>query len=205
MYYEACTTHFPVLLCTTRFEQSTSQTTLYYEACTTYFPVLLCTTRLSNQAAVAVDQQVAKDDAAKTFRQRSDTEVCTCWEYGSSLWGIGAINPQMTRHVSYIFEKTDQTITYIYVCVWYIGVCVCVMPCAFKLERIWRRNGPWVEAISGWRQWTASDLGVLEEPLTQTKRQKDQKDQKDSTRKKSDQRESSCDVDQPGSAECTMR
>ena len=58
LYYKACTNYFPVLLCSTKHAQSTSQyylgpqslhkalpsTTLYYKACTNYFPVLLCTT-----------------------------------------------------------------------------------------------------------------------------------------------------------------
>ena len=53
--------HFPVLLCTTKLAQTTSQyyivlqslhkalpsTTLYYKACTKHFPVLLCTTKLA--------------------------------------------------------------------------------------------------------------------------------------------------------------
>ena len=70
LYYNACTKYFPVLLCTTKLAQSTSQyyfvlklaqsisqyyfvlqslhkalpsTTLYYKACTKYVPVLLCT------------------------------------------------------------------------------------------------------------------------------------------------------------------
>ena len=61
VYYKACTNHFPVLLCTTKLAQSTSQyyfvqqslhkllpsTTVYYKACTNYFPVLLCTTKLA--------------------------------------------------------------------------------------------------------------------------------------------------------------
>ena len=59
LYYQACTKHFPVLLCTTKLAQSTSQdyfvlqslhkallsTTLYYKACTKHVPVLLCTTK----------------------------------------------------------------------------------------------------------------------------------------------------------------
>ena len=54
LYYEACTGHFPVLLCTTKLAQSTSQyhfvlqrlhkprpsTTVYYKACKKYFSVL---------------------------------------------------------------------------------------------------------------------------------------------------------------------
>ena len=61
MFYKACTKHVPVLLCTAKLAQSTSQyhfvlqslqkllpsTTLYYKACTKYFPVLLCTTKLA--------------------------------------------------------------------------------------------------------------------------------------------------------------
>ena len=58
--YKACTKHFPVLLCTTKLAQSTSQyyfvlqswhktrsrTTMYFKACTKHFPVLLCATNL---------------------------------------------------------------------------------------------------------------------------------------------------------------
>ena len=61
LYYKACTKHFPVLLCTTKLAQSTSQyyvvlqslhkalpsITLYYKACTKHFPVLLWTTKLT--------------------------------------------------------------------------------------------------------------------------------------------------------------
>ena len=61
LYYKACTKHVPVLLCTTKLAQSTSQyyfvlhslhkelpsTTLYCKACTNYFPVLLSTTKLA--------------------------------------------------------------------------------------------------------------------------------------------------------------
>ena len=41
LYYKACTKYFPVLLCTTKLAQSTSQ---YYLK---HFPVLLCTTKLA--------------------------------------------------------------------------------------------------------------------------------------------------------------
>ena len=61
LYYKACTKHFPILLCTAKLAQVTSQyyfvlqslhkalpsTTLYYKACTKHFPVLLCTTKLA--------------------------------------------------------------------------------------------------------------------------------------------------------------
>ena len=62
LYYKACTKHFPVLLCTTKLAQTTSQyyfvlqslhkefhpsTTLYCKACTNYFTALLCTTKLA--------------------------------------------------------------------------------------------------------------------------------------------------------------
>ena len=56
LYYKACTKHFPILLCTTKLAQSTSQyyfvlqslykllhsTTLYYKACTKHVPILFC-------------------------------------------------------------------------------------------------------------------------------------------------------------------
>ena len=65
LYYKACTKHFPVLLCTTKLAQSTSQhyfvlqslhsalpsTTLYYKTCTKYFPILLCTTKLAQRTS----------------------------------------------------------------------------------------------------------------------------------------------------------
>ena len=65
LYYKACTKHVPVLLCTTKLAQSTSQyyfvlqslhkalpsTTLYYKACANYFPVLLCTTKLAQSTS----------------------------------------------------------------------------------------------------------------------------------------------------------
>ena len=61
LYYKACTRHIPVLLCTTKLAQNTSQyyfvlhslrkalpsTTLNYKACTRHVPVLLCTTKLA--------------------------------------------------------------------------------------------------------------------------------------------------------------
>ena len=61
LYYKACTKYFPVLLCTTKLAQTTSQyycvlqslqkvlpsTTLHYKACTKYFPTLLCITKLA--------------------------------------------------------------------------------------------------------------------------------------------------------------
>ena len=59
------TPHFPVLLCTTKLGQSTSQyyfvlqsfhtslpsTTLYYKTCTKHVPVLLCTTKLAQNTS----------------------------------------------------------------------------------------------------------------------------------------------------------
>ena len=61
LYHKACTKQFPVLLCTTKLAQSTSQyysvlrslhkalpsTTLYCKACAKHFHVLLCTTKLA--------------------------------------------------------------------------------------------------------------------------------------------------------------
>ena len=71
---EACTKHFPVLLCTTKLAQSTSQyyfvlqslhkarssTTLYYKACTTHFPVLLCTTKLTTTCTTKLAQSTSQ-------------------------------------------------------------------------------------------------------------------------------------------------
>ena len=65
LYYKACTKHFPVLLCTTKLAQSTTQhylvlqslhkarpsTTLYYKACTKFFPALLRTTKLAQSTS----------------------------------------------------------------------------------------------------------------------------------------------------------
>ena len=65
LYYKACRKHFPVLLCTTKLAESTSQyyfvlqglhkvlpsTTLYYKACTKHFPVLLCTTKVAKSTS----------------------------------------------------------------------------------------------------------------------------------------------------------
>ena len=64
-YYQPCTKHFPILLCTTKLAQSPSQyyfvlqslhkalpsTTLCYKACTKPFPVLLCTTKLAQSTS----------------------------------------------------------------------------------------------------------------------------------------------------------
>ena len=65
VHYKACTKHVPVLLCTTKLAQSTSQyyfvlqslhkllpsSTLYYKACTKHVPVLLCTTKLARSTS----------------------------------------------------------------------------------------------------------------------------------------------------------
>ena len=80
LYYKACTKYFPVLLCTTKLAQTTSQywclvqklaqsissqyyfvlqslhkplpsTTVHYKACKKYFPVLLCTTKLAKSTS----------------------------------------------------------------------------------------------------------------------------------------------------------
>ena len=51
LYYKACTSHFPVLLCTTKLAQNTSQSTLYYKASTKYFSVLLWTTKLAQSTS----------------------------------------------------------------------------------------------------------------------------------------------------------
>ena len=65
LYYKACTKHVPVLLCTTKLAQNTSQyyfvlqslhkalprTTLYYKACTKHVPALLCTTKLAQNTS----------------------------------------------------------------------------------------------------------------------------------------------------------
>ena len=62
---KACKKHFPVILCTTKLAQSTSQyyfvlqslhkalpsTTLYYKACTKHVPVRLCTTKLAKNTS----------------------------------------------------------------------------------------------------------------------------------------------------------
>ena len=65
LHYKTCTKQFPVLLCTTKLAQSTSQyyvvlqslhkalpsTTLYYKACAKHFPVLRCTTKLAQSTS----------------------------------------------------------------------------------------------------------------------------------------------------------
>ena len=79
LHYKACTKHVPVLLCTTKLAQSTSQhyfvlrslhkadpsTTLYYKACTKHFPVLLCPTKLA--------QSTSQYDFVL------QTDMTTCW------------------------------------------------------------------------------------------------------------------------------
>ena len=66
LYYKACTSHLPVLLCTTKLAETTSQcyfvlqslhkvipsTTLYYKACTKHFPVLVCTTKFAQSRSL---------------------------------------------------------------------------------------------------------------------------------------------------------
>ena len=65
LYYKTSTQHVPVLLCTTKLPQSTSQyyfilhsfhkarpsTTAYYHASTKHWPVLLCTTKLPHSTS----------------------------------------------------------------------------------------------------------------------------------------------------------
>ena len=80
---KACTKHIPVLLCTTKLAQSTSQyyfvlqslhkalrsTTLYYKACTKHFAVLLCTTKLAKSTSqyYSVLQSLHKALPSTTF------------------------------------------------------------------------------------------------------------------------------------------
>ena len=65
LYYEACTKHFPLLLCTTKLAQNTSEdyfvlqslhkalrkTTLYYKACTNYVPVPQSATKIAKSTS----------------------------------------------------------------------------------------------------------------------------------------------------------
>ena len=83
LYYKACTKHVPVLLCTTKLAQSTSQyyfvlqslhkalhsTTLYYKSCTKQFPVILCTTKLAKSTSqyYSVLQSLHKALPSTTF------------------------------------------------------------------------------------------------------------------------------------------
>ena len=91
LHYKACTKHFPVVLCTTKLAQSTSQyyvvlqslhkalpsTTLYYKACTKHFPVLLCTTKLAQATSqyYCVLQSFAKSISQYYFVQQSLQKV----------------------------------------------------------------------------------------------------------------------------------
>ena len=98
MYYTACTEHFPVLLCTTKFAQNTSHyfllqslhkalptstlyytactehfaVPLYYKACTKYFPVL-CTTQLAQSTSLyyLVLQSLHKAQSTKLAQSTS--------------------------------------------------------------------------------------------------------------------------------------
>ena len=81
LYYKACTKHVPVLLCTTKFAQSTSQyyfvlhsmhnalpsTTLYYKACTKYLAVL-CIAKLTQNTFHLVTYHYRSLDAATPLR-----------------------------------------------------------------------------------------------------------------------------------------
>ena len=89
LYYNTCTKHFPVLLCTTTLAQSTSQyyfvlqslrkarpsTTLYFKACTSFVPVLLCTTKLTQSISqyYFVEQSLHKARPSTTLYY----EACT--------------------------------------------------------------------------------------------------------------------------------
>ena len=82
LYYRACAKHFPVLLCTTKLAQSTSQyyfvlqslrkalpsTTLHYKACTKHVPELLCTTKLTQNIFHLVTFHYRSLDAATPLR-----------------------------------------------------------------------------------------------------------------------------------------
>ena len=92
LYYKACTKHVPVLLCTTKLAQSTSQyyfvlqslhkalpsTTLYYKACANYFPVLLCTTKLAQNTFqyYFVLQSLHKTLPSTTLYYKACTKHC---------------------------------------------------------------------------------------------------------------------------------
>ena len=63
LYCRACTEYFPVLLCTAKLAQSTSQyyfvvqslpqsISQFYKACTRHFPVLLCTAKLAQSTSM---------------------------------------------------------------------------------------------------------------------------------------------------------
>ena len=89
-HYKACTKYFPVLLCTTKLAQSTSQyyfvlhslhkvvpsTTLYYKACTKHFPILLCTTKLAQSRSqyYFVLQSLHKARSSFTFYYKACTK-----------------------------------------------------------------------------------------------------------------------------------
>ena len=90
LYYKACTRHVPVLLCTTKLAQNTSQyyfvlhslrkalpsTTLYYKSCTKQLPVLLCTTKVAqnNSQYYFVLQSLHKPLPSTTLYYKSCTK-----------------------------------------------------------------------------------------------------------------------------------
>ena len=95
LYYKAFTEQVPVLLCTTRLAQTTSQyyfvlqilhknhkvprnTTLYYKACAKHFPVLLCTTRLAQSTSqyYFVLQSLHKTRSRTTLYYKACTPQC---------------------------------------------------------------------------------------------------------------------------------
>ena len=87
-YCKACTKSFPVLLCTTKLAQSTSQyyfalqsmhkarssTTLCYKACTKHVPVLLGTTKHSSSQYYIVLQSLPKVLPSTTLYYKACTK-----------------------------------------------------------------------------------------------------------------------------------
>ena len=97
LYYKACTKHVPVLLCTTRLAQSTSQyyfvlqglpkvfpsTTLYYKACTKHVPVLLCSTKRKKYFPVLLcTTSSTAQGGGGSFKNRKPIGEIGCCESG---------------------------------------------------------------------------------------------------------------------------
>ena len=112
LYYKACTKHIPVLLCTTKFAQTTSQyyfvlqglhkahssTTLYYKACTKHVPVLLCTTKLAKHFPVLLcTRKLAQATSQYYFALQSLHKLCTFQHY-FVLQGMHKVLPITTLY-----------------------------------------------------------------------------------------------------------
>ena len=162
LHYNACAKHFPVLLCTTKLAQRTSQyyfvlqslhkvlpsTTLYYKACTKHFPVLLCTTKLAQTTSqhYFVLQSLHKALPSTTLYYKACTNyfpilLCTTKlaqstsQYYFVLQSLHKLLPSTTQHyfvLESLHKARSSTTLYYKACTKHVPVLLCTT----KLARI---------------------------------------------------------------------